>query len=208
MCGTVMGMHTPVFGYTLRGGRYLNVTNRCTLRCGFCPKFNGCWTVQDYALRLPREPTVEEMVAAAENPGQYREVVFCGLGEPTLRLYDVLEVATRLRKLGAKAIRINTDGLANRVHGRDVTPDLEDIVDSLSVSLNAQDATTYARHCRPKEAGAYEAVLEFITRAREFVPHVSVSAVDGLEGVDVAACAALAARLGVDFRHRVLGKVG
>jgi TatD DNase family protein len=205
---SVMAERVPVFGYTLRGNRYLNVTNRCSLRCTFCPKFNDNWTVQDYALRLTREPTVDEMVEAVDNPPQYREVVFCGLGEPTLRLYDVLEAATRLRKLGARWIRINTDGLANLVHQRDVTPDLEKIIDSVSVSLNAQDAATYERHCRPMEPGSYEAMLDFVRRVREFVPDVSVSAIDGLEGVDIEACAALAARLGVRFRRRVLGKVG
>jgi TatD DNase family protein len=203
-----MQERVPVFGYTLRGNRYLNVTNRCSLRCTFCPKFNGNWTVQDFALRLTREPTVDEMVEAADNPAQYREVVFCGFGEPTLRLYEVLEAATRLRNLGARWIRINTDGLANLVHQRDVTPDLEKIIDSVSVSLNAQDAATYERHCRPKDPGSYEAMLDFIRRVREFVPDVSVSAIEGLEGVDMEACAALAARLGVRFRHRVLGKVG
>ena len=197
-----------VFGYTLRGNRYLNVTNRCTLRCTFCPKFNDTWTVQDYALRLAREPTIDEMVEAVGDPAHYREVVFCGLGEPTLRLYDVLEVATRLRKLGARRIRINTDGLANLVHRRDVTPDLEKIIDSVSVSLNAQDAATYERHCRPKHPGSYEAMFDFVARVREFVPDVSVSAIDGLAGVDIAACSAIAARLRVRFRHRVLGKVG
>lgn len=204
----VMAQPAPVFGYTLRGNRYLNVTNRCTLRCTFCPKFNDSWTVQDYALRLPREPSVDEMVEAVDDPAHYREVVFCGLGEPTLRLYDVLEAATRLRELGARWIRLNTDGLANLVHRRDVTPDLERIIDSVSVSLNAQDAATYERHCRPKEPGSYEAMLDFVRRVREFVPEVSVSAIDGLEGVDIAACRAIAADLGVRFRRRVLGKVG
>lgn len=205
---SVMAERVAVFGYTLRGNRYLNVTNRCTLRCAFCPKFNDSWTVQDYALRLTREPTIDEMVEAVDDPAHYREVVFCGLGEPTLRLYDVLEAATRLRKLGARWIRINTDGLANLVHRRDVTPDFEKIIDSVSVSLNAQDAATYERHCRPKQPGCYEAMLDFVRRVREFVPDVSVSAIEGLEGVDIAACSAIAARLGVRFRHRVLGKVG
>jgi hypothetical protein len=65
-------------GYTLRDSRYLNITNRCTLRCEFCPKFNGMWAVQDYQLRLDHEPTLEEIVAAAGNPEDYREIVFCG----------------------------------------------------------------------------------------------------------------------------------
>lgn len=195
-------------GYTLRGNRYINVTNRCTLRCAFCPKFSGTWTVQSYRLRLAREPTADEMVASVGNPTEFREVVFCGLGEPTLRLYEVLETAARLRKLGARRIRINTDGLASLVFGRDVTPDFEDLIDALSISMNGQDARTYNQHCRPRDNVSFASMLKFTSRAREFVPDVSVSAIDGLPGVDVSACSALADRMGVKFRRRELGKVG
>lgn len=203
-----MNVTSPIVGYSLRGNRYLNLTNRCTLRCAFCPKFNGTWTVQDHDLRLKHEPSVDELVAAAGAPGEARELVFCGMGEPTLRLYDLLETAARLKNLGHARIRLNTDGLANLVHGRDVTPDLEGHVDALSISLNAQDEVTYNRHCRPPMAGAFPALIEFVRGVRHFVPDVTVTAIDGLDGVDIAACAALADTLGVDFRRRELGKVG
>lgn len=196
-----------VIGYTLRDSRYLNITSRCTLRCAFCPKFNNEWTVQDYGLRLTSEPTVEQIVAACGNPEDYREIVFCGLGEPTLRLYALLEVATRLRPR-ARRIRLNTDGLANLVYGRDVTPDMEGLIDALSVSLNAQNEEVYNLHCRPKLPGAWGAMLDFVKRAREFVPEISLTAIDGLPGVDIAACEKIARDLGVGFRRRVLGVVG
>ena len=194
-------------GYTIRESRYLNITNRCTLRCAFCPKFNDVWTVQDYQLRLNREPSLEEIVAAAGNAEDYREIVFCGLGEPTLRLYTLLEVATRLRPR-TRRIRLNTDGLANLVHGRDVTPDMEGLIDALSVSLNAQDAETYNLHCRPKLPGAYEAMLDFVKCARDFVPEITLTAIDGLSGVDITTCEKIAKGLGAGFRRRVLDVVG
>jgi len=197
-----------VVGYTLRGSRYLNITNRCTLRCAFCPKFNGEWTVRDYNLRLRgEEPATDDIVAAVGDPDEIDEVVFCGLGEPTLRLYTLIDVAARLRG-EVPRVRVNTDGLANLVYGRDVTPDFEDIVQSLSVSLNAQDEATYNRHCRPLLPGAYDAVLDFARRAREFVPEVTLTAIDGLPGVDIDACRKIADDLGVGFRRRVLGVVG
>ncbi|HCU52771.1 MAG TPA: radical SAM protein [Gammaproteobacteria bacterium] len=194
-------------GYTLRRSRYLNVTNRCTLRCSFCPKFNGSWSVQGYDLRLHDEPDAETLLAAAGNPSEYDEVVFCGFGEPTLRLYTVLEVGSELRRRGAR-VRLNTDGLANYVYGRDVTPDFEDSVDAVSISLNAQDAATYYRHCRPPTPGAFMALLDFTKHVREFVPDVTLTAIDGLEGVDISACQRLAGQLGVAFRRRVLHQVG
>ncbi|TAM45812.1 MAG: radical SAM protein [Gammaproteobacteria bacterium] len=197
-----------VVGYTLRGSRYLNITNRCTLRCAFCPKFNGEWTVRDYNLRLRgEEPATDDIVVAVGDPDEIDEVVFCGLGEPTLRLYTLIDVAARLRG-EVPRVRVNTDGLANLVYGRDVTPDFEDIVQSLSVSLNAQDEATYNRHCRPLLPGAYDAVLDFARRAREFVPEVTLTAIDGLPGVDIDACRKIADDLGVGFRRRVLGVVG
>ncbi len=199
---------TRVVGYTLHGSRYLNITNRCTLRCAFCPKFNGNWTVRDYDLRLRgAEPTADDIVAAVGDPDEIDEVVFCGLGEPTLRLYTLIEVAARLRG-NVPRVRLNTDGLANLVYGRDVTPDFEDIVQALSVSLNAQDETTYNRHCRPLLPGAYDAMLDFVKHAREFVPEVTLTAIDGLPGVDIGACRRIADDLGVGFRRRALDVVG
>jgi TatD DNase family protein len=196
-----------IIAYPLHGNCYLNLTSRCTLRCSFCPKFNGTWRVKDVDLRLHRVPSAEQVIAAVGDPGHFQEIVFCGLGEPTLRLSAVLTVAGRLRAQGAR-IRLNTDGLASRVHGRDVTPELAGRIDALSVSLNAQNAEVYNRHCRPRIPGAYAAMLDFVRRARRYVPDVTVTAIDGLPGVDVGACAEIAQGLGVKFRRRVLDNVG
>ncbi|MCG5525072.1 TatD family nuclease-associated radical SAM protein [Ectothiorhodospira haloalkaliphila] len=197
-----------VVGYTLHGRRYLNVTHRCTLRCAFCPKYNRTWDVQGYDLRLQADPTVAEMIEAVGDPVQWEAVVFCGLGEPTLRLDDILEVARDIKARGARCVRINTDGLASLVHGRDVTPEMAGCIDALSISLNAQDELTYERHCRPKLPGAHAALLDFARKARAHVPEVTLTAVDGLAGVDIAACEAIARDLGVGFRRRVLDQVG
>jgi TatD DNase family protein len=200
-------MPEPTIQYDLHGSRYLNVTNRCTLRCAFCPKFNGSWTVAGYDLRLHEEPDAAQLIAAAGAPGAFREIVFCGLGEPTLRLYTVLEVGAELRQRGVR-VRLNTDGLANLVYARDVTPDLEGSLDAISISLNAQNEEIYNRHCRPPMPGAFQAVQDFAVHAREFVPSVTLTAIDGLPGVDIPACRAIAERLGVGFRRRELDKVG
>ncbi len=195
--------------YTLHGNRYLNITSACTLRCAFCPKFSKVWEVQGYDLRLSDRagPSAEAIVAAVGEPRAYNEIVFCGLGESTLRWEVVLEVARRLKAEGA-TIRLNTDGLASLIHGRDVTPEMAGLIDLLSVSMNAHNEALYNRHCRPKREGAYHAMLDFVRRAREHVPEVSVTAIDGLSGVDIAACEAIARRLGVGFRRRVLDVVG
>jgi len=197
----------PTLAYELHGNCYLNITYHCTLRCAFCPKFNGTWEVQGYDLRLPAEPAVEDVLEAIGDPGPYREVVFCGLGEPTKRLETLLAVA-RVTKEAGTVVRVNTDGLANLIHGRDVVPELAEVVDKVSISLNAQNAPVYERHTRPKVRDAYPALLDFAARARDGGIDVSLTAIDGLEGVDIAACRAIAEELGVGFRGRTLDVVG
>jgi len=197
-----------VLAYELHGNCYLNITYHCTLRCTFCPKFNGSWEVQGYDLLIKREPSVEEMLAAVGDPSRYQQIVFCGLGEPTLRWEVLLEIAGKLKRQGA-TIRVNTDGLASLVHGRDVTPELAGKVDALSISMNAQNEEVYDRHCRPKLPGAFPAMLDFSRRAKQYVPEVTLTAINGLEGVDITACRRIAEQeIGVKFRQRELDIVG
>lgn len=199
--------YRSIIAYPLHGNCYLNITSECTLRCDFCPKYNRTWEVQSYDLRLHREPSAEEVLAAIGDPTAYKEIVFCGLGEPTVRFEVLMTIARAVKAAGAR-VRVNTDGLANLREGRDVTAEMAEAVDSLSVSLNAQNEELYIRHTRPRLEGAYAAVLDFARRAREAGMAVSLTAIDGLEGVDIAACERIAEGLGVGFRRRVLDEVG
>lgn len=196
-----------ILAYELHGNCYLNISNRCILRCRFCPKFDGQWDVQNYHLRLSHEPTVDELLQAIGDPERYNEIVFCGLGEPTTRLDVLLNLAEKLRDSSAR-IRLNTDGLGNLVHYMDITPLLADRVDAISISLNAQSKEVYDLHCRPPHPEAYESLLDFIACSKAHIADVTVTAIDGLEGVDINACRELADHLGVKFRRRVLGQVG
>jgi TatD DNase family protein len=199
----------PQIAYPIRRSLYLNLTDRCTNRCTFCAKGRSP-EVKGHDLTLEREPSVQEVllaVAAAGGAGAWEEVVFCGFGEPLLRVAEVVTVARELRRQGARRIRVNTDGLASLVHGRDVTGELAEAVDAVSVSLNAPDAATYQRLCRPDREGAYEAVLAFLRAARERIPEVTATVV-ALPGLDVEACRRVAEELGVAFRVRTYNEVG
>jgi len=198
-------LHTVA--YALHGNCYLNITSRCTLRCDFCPKHNRTWEVQSYDLHLEHEPSVQEVIEAIGDPRRYKEVVFCGLGEPTQHLDVLLEIAAYIKQYGIP-VRINTDGLANLLYHRDVTTEMAAVVDSLSISMNAQNEEVYIQHTRPKLDGAFDAMLAFAACARNAGMHVSLTAIDGLEGVDISACRRIAERIGVDFRRRVLNEVG
>ncbi|MHC5038508.1 MAG: TatD family hydrolase [Planctomycetota bacterium] len=206
-CRALFGMGPPIppsrIAYGIRDSLYLNLTNRCTARCIFCARTRHPH-VAGHNLELPAEPTVAEVMAALREarPERYREVVFCGYGEPTLRLDVVLAVGKALKAQG-HAVRLNTNGTANLIHGRDVTGELAAVVDEISVSLNAQDAATYNRICRPEmEERTWPGLLDFIERIRKRVTGVTCSIVEGVEGVDAEACRNLAERLGVKFRKR------
>lgn len=193
--------------YQIENNLYLSITDRCTLECAFCPKTLGDMVVKGYDLTFDHRPEVEEIIASIDDPQRYDEVVFCGYGEPTLRLNLLLEVARHIKAHGGR-VRVNTDGLSNLVHKHDTLPELAECVDALSVSLNAQNQEVYDQHCRPNLPGSYEAVLEFLREAPKYFEDVTATAIEGLEGVDIDACEAIARELGVNFRRRTLNQVG
>ena len=200
-------MSLQTISYTIGVCLYLNITDRCTLECAFCPKHHGSHAVHDYDLSLDHRPSPDEIIESIGNPADYPEVVFCGFGEPTLRLKVLLETAGFIKSAGGR-VRVNTDGLANLVHKRNVLPELAQCVDALSISMNAQEESVYRRHCLPALPGSYAAMLDFLAAAPGYIKEVTATAIDGLEGVDIAACEALAKVRGVAFRRRELDKVG
>lgn len=189
-----------MIAYQIGSRLYLNITNRCINDCTFCVR-NLAPGVAGYDLRLDKEPFVEEIIEAIGDPQEYSEVVFCGYGEPLIRLDAVVEVSRWLKQHGGK-VRINTNGLANLYHGKNVLPLLSGLVDAVSVSLNAENAEKYFRVCRP-ELGpeSYSAVLDFISEAKKYIPSVRVSVVDVRE-IDVEACQEIARQLGVGLKVR------
>ncbi|MDH5202350.1 MAG: YchF/TatD family DNA exonuclease [Nitrospirota bacterium] len=194
-----------VIAYKIRDNLYLNITNRCTNECSFCIRFHTDY-VKGHNLRLSEEPSEEELKDAIGDPSRYREIVFCGYGEPLLRLDLVKSVAGWIKQNNGK-VRINTNGHGNLIHGRNILPELKGIVDSISVSLDAQDEETYNRVCKPTFKNAYREILSFIKEAKQFIPHVQITVVE-LEGVDVEKCKKIAEDLGVGFRIRKLDVVG
>ena len=208
-CTACTGSNPPLqtIAYPIRDSLYLNITDRCTLACRFCPKHNGSYQVHEYHLTLEHRPSAADVIAAVGDPTRYREVVFCGYGEPTLRLKVLLEIARAVKARGGR-VRINTDGLANLVHKRDVLPEMAGLIDAISVSMNAADPVTYARHCQPRLQGAFDAMLTFLASAPRYIPKVTATAIQGLSGVNIPACKRLAAHLGVEFRARELDIVG
>ena len=192
--------------YEISDSIYLNLTNRCTCSCRFCDRLGGC-RVAGYDLTLRREPSAAELLAAIGDPTRYRQIVFCGYGEPTLRLDVIKEVAAELKAAGA-ATRLNTNGHAELIHGRDVLPELTGLIDEISVSLNAANEEDYLAWCLPDfGAESFEAVKRFIRRAVESGFDVTATAVD-LPGLELEEVRRLAESLGAKWRKRYYNVVG
>lgn len=198
---------TQLIAYPIRDSLYLSITDRCTLVCDFCPKTRGDKLVQGYDLSMDHRPQLAEILASLRSLDGYQEVVFCGYGEPTLRLKTLLAVAAKVGETGVP-VRLNTDGLGNLVHRRNILPELGRVVERVSVSMNAQNESVYRRHCHPQLPGSYQAMLDFLRQAPTYITEVTATAINGLEGVDIEACRSLAVSLGVHFRVRELDQVG
>lgn len=193
--------------YDIADSRYINLSDRCTLRCQFCPKTHEEFQVHEYNLKLKYRPTAAQIISALGDPTQYKEIVFCGFGESTLRFKTLIEIANYVKDKGGR-VRVNTDGLANLVNKRNILPELAPCVDALCVSMNAQDEAIYNHHCQPLLNGAYSAMLEFLADAPNYISDVTATAINGLEGVDIKACEKIASGLNVKFRRRELDVVG
>ncbi len=168
--------------YQVKNAVYVNLTNRCPCNCTFCLRHNGPGVFGSGPLWLEREPTLEETI---ESLGQwdyerFREVVFCGYGEPTERLDVLLAAAVHLKgRDPALRVRVNTNGLSDLIHGKPTAPLFVGKVDCLSISLNTDDPAEYLSVCRPKfGAAAYPAMLKFTQEAAALLPSVVMTVVD------------------------------
>jgi len=167
--------------YKVKNGIYVNMTNRCPCACTFCLRQNSDCVYGSEPLWLEREPTVEEVCESIDtwDLSQYSEVVFCGYGEPTERLDDLLKVAEYIRSKSDISIRINTNGLADLIYGEKTAHKLKGLIDAVSVSLNATNKEDYLEVVRPKFGiESYDAMLNFTRDCVEYVPNVMMTVVD------------------------------
>jgi len=192
--------------YSIRNSLYLNITNRCTAACTFCARYFTDY-VKGHYLRIAEEPTADELIKEIGDPTRYDEIVFCGYGEPLLRLDVVKAVSAEVKRKGGR-VRIDTNGHARLIHKRNILPELAGLVDSISISLNAHTPELYEKLVQPKFGPeAYEAVKEFIREATQYIPEVTATVVSA-PGVDLELSEKIAESLGARFRVREYNVVG
>ena len=193
--------------YEVGEGLYVNLPNKCPCACTFCIRYEGDGAYGSESLRLKHEPSFEEIVEEFKkfNLGKYKEIVFCGYGEPTERIELLVQVADYVRSVSDIKIRINTNGLGNLIHSKSIEHLLEGRIDIVSISLNAPNAEDYAKVTRPKYGiASFDAMLKFASECKKYVPTVVFTVVDCIPQEQIEASRKIAEQVGVNFRIREL----
>ncbi|MDL2287651.1 TatD family nuclease-associated radical SAM protein [Eubacteriales bacterium OttesenSCG-928-G02] len=184
------------YTYEVRNGIYINLTNRCSNTCEFCIRNNGEGVYGSDSLWLEKEPTSQEVIDELKkyDISKFSEIVFCGYGEPTYCLNEICEISKYIKANYNIKIRINTNGQGNLIHGYDITPRFEGIIDTLSISMNTAAAEEYFKLCKPEFGiGTFNEVLNFGKKASKYVNEIIFSVVDTtIPAEDIALCEKLA----------------
>lgn len=191
--------------YTYAGSAYMNITNKCPCRCVFCIRSNGDGLGSAESLWLKGDPTIEEIKAEIDNFdfSPFSEVVFCGYGEPTEALDNLIETAKYLKEKLSLKIRLNSNGLSDLINGKPTAHLLEGIVDIISISLNAPDAESYQRVARSKFGmEAYPALLKFAEDCKKYIPSVKFTVVDVLSEEEIERCKKISDEMDIPLRIR------
>ena len=193
--------------YLLDGKVYINLTNSCTNNCVFCIR-----DIKDDVVganlflnteNVKAEDVIEQLESIQDKLSS--EIVFCGYGEPMLKLEVIKQVAKYIKKKYPNTIlRINTNGHANIVYKRNILPELKGLIDKFSVSLNGENEEIYNKISQPNLDNAYEAVKDFIEEAVKEGFDTTATIVTNYKGydVDMPKCIEITKELGAKFRER------
>ncbi len=190
------------FTYEIGGSLYINLTSKCSNDCTFCVR-NEKADYFGHKLWLSREPSAQDVTARLpQEISRYKEYVFCGFGEPTIKLDVLLEVAKEIKARGG-VTRINTNGQANMIHKRDVTGELAACIDKINVSLNEATAEDYVKLCRPAFGeAAFAGLQDFAKKCAQRGIDTWFSVVDVIGEEKIGQCRRIARECGVALRVR------
>ena len=191
--------------YTYAGSAYMNITNKCPCACVFCIRSNGDGLGSAESLWLKKDPTIDEIKAEIDkfDFSPYGEVVFCGYGEPTQALDNLIKAAKYLKEKHSLRIRLNSNGLSDLINKKPTAHLLEGVIDSISISLNAPDEESYQRVTRSKfGADAYPALLKFAEDCKKYIPSVKFTVVDVISEEEIDKCRKISEEMGIPLRVR------
>lgn len=190
--------------YTYKNEVYVNLTNKCDCSCTFCIRSHKERVGDADTLWHKKDPALEEVTAAMDafDFAGYQELVYCGYGEPTCALENLVASAKYAKEKYGIKVRINTNGLGNLYNGKDIVPELMDAVDVVSISLNAPDEKKYMEVTRPQFENAFQGMLDFASECREKGLEVRFTVVDVLPDEEIKASRQLAESMGIGLRVR------
>ena len=191
--------------YDYEDSLYINLTNKCPCACVFCIRKETDYVGNSDSLWLDHEPTVEEVKKEFKNfdLNKYEEIVFCGYGEPLVRINEVVEVAKYIRSISNIKIRVNTNGLSDLIHNKKTAQMLKDNIDAVSISLNAPNKVKYNEVTKPKFGEkSYEALLDFATDCKKYIKEVNFSVVDEINEKEIQESKELAESMNIPLRVR------
>lgn len=191
--------------YDVGGKLYINLTNKCPCNCTFCIRHNGDGAYGSDSLWLEHEPSLDEVKAAFAkvDMSKYKEVVFCGYGEPMERVNEVIAVGEFVKaNYDDVTVRLNTNGLGDKIHGVPTAKLLQGAVDIVSISLNSYCREKYNEVTRPKWDDAFDAMLSFAADCKSYLPQVVFTVVDVIPPEDISRAKALAMSIGIPLRVR------
>ncbi|HBI91020.1 MAG TPA: TIGR04100 family radical SAM protein, partial [Terrisporobacter glycolicus] len=180
-------------------------TNKCPCSCVFCIRKETDHVGNSDSLWLDHEPTVEEVKNEFKkfNLENYDEIVFCGYGEPLVRINEVIEIAKYIRSISDLKIRINTNGLSDLIHNKKTAILLKDKIDSVSISLNAPNKIRYNEVTRPKFGEkSFDALLNFAKDCKDYIEEVNFSVVDEINNDEIEEAQKLADKMNIVLRVR------
>ena len=189
--------------YDYEDSLYINLTNKCPCACVFCIRKETDHVGNSDSLWLDHE--LEEVKKEFKNfdLNKYEEIVFCGYGEPLVRINEVVEVAKYIRSISNIKIRVNTNGLSDLIHNKKTAQMLKDNIDAVSISLNAPNKVKYNEVTKPKFGEkSYEALLDFATDCKKYIKEVNFSVVDEINEKEIQESKELAESMNIPLRVR------
>lgn len=191
--------------YTLENSVYMNITNKCPCSCVFCIRANGNGVGSAESLWLDKDPDLDDIISEIDkfDFSDYSEVVYCGYGEPTEQLDNLIESARYLKNKYHLKIRLNTNGLSDMINNKSTAELLSEVVDTVSISLNAPDSETYCRVSNPVfGTEAFNSLLKFANDCKKYIQTVKFTVVDIISSEEIEKCRQLSSEMNIPLRVR------
>ncbi|MBO4389863.1 MAG: septum formation protein Maf [Lachnospiraceae bacterium] len=189
--------------YEFQNKLYVNLTNKSATSTAFVERQYTDQINSLESLWLDHEPTMIEVLTELSNwyIAQYKELVFCGYGEPTERMDLVLDIANFVKKRSNIIIRLNTNGLSNLVNGPEIVSKYRDTIDEVSISMVSSTPNSYLTLSQSTYGiDSFQALLDYAAACKDAGCKVIMSTVEStITEEQEAKCRSICEELGVEY---------